>query len=395
MKSVDQATRLVLRHAAVFPAERVPVVSAAGRVLREFIKADRDFPPYDRSKMDGIAIAAGGREFRVERTLAAGRPGGALKHRRSGCVRIMTGAVIPRGCDSVVPSEHYIVRGGWVLLNEDVRVEKGQFIHRRGADRKKGDTLLKPGAVLGGPGMAVAVTAGKTHVHVTRRPRIVVVSTGDELVAIGERARPFEVRPSNAHGIRTALVGWGFPEVTLAHVRDDREKVLRVLKRALAKADVLITTGGVSEGDVDYVPSVLRELGVRKIFHRVSQRPGKPLWFGIGPRGQRVFGLPGNPVSTLTCLRRYVLPALVVAAGVRLTGPEKVLLGRKVTGLKRLTYFAPVRVRQDGKGRIVAEPVRYGGSGDLAALSDSDGFVELPPTPRPYRAGALVNYFGW
>jgi molybdopterin molybdotransferase len=345
--------------------------------------------------MDGIAVKAGGRSFRIERVLAAGRPGGAIKDRKRGCVRIMTGAEIPRGCDSVVPVEHVVIRGDVATLKKGIDVVPGQFIHARGSDKKKGDELLQPGVVLDGPRIAVAVSAGCATIRVNRSPRIAIISTGDEVVALGERIRSFEVRRSNPYGMRAALRGWGVREIEISHVRDDRAAVRRMLKRALSWCDVLLTTGGVSEGDVDFVPSVLAELGVRKVFHKVTQRPGKPLWFGVASRRRLVFGLPGNPVSTLVCLRRYVLPALVEASGAALSGPERVTLAAKHAASNRLTLFVPVRVSQDGAGGVKADPVRYGGSGDLVALSGGDGFVELPVSRKPYKAGTQVDYFGW
>jgi molybdopterin molybdotransferase len=387
MLTVADAEKRVLRHAPAFGEERVAVADAAGRVLAETIRADRDYPPYDRSKMDGIAFAfaawkKGVRSFRVERTVQAGEPGGRLRNAANGCVRIMTGAEVPAGCTCVVPREEVVAADDHAACRAE-HVEPDQFIHRRGSDRAKGAVLLTPGQVLDGPRISVAVSAGKAVLRVARLPRIAIVSSGDELVELGRPVKAWQIRPSNIYGIHAALRLWGLQDVQGFHAPDDRAALRRAMKRALAFGDVVITTGGVSEGDVDFMPEIARELGARQIFHKVSQRPGKPLWFGRAG-SKRVFGLPGNPVSTLVCLRRYVLSSLAgpSASSVPLLAP--------ITSSEKMTYFIPVVLTGLG-----ARPVRYGGSGDLAALSSSDGFVELPPRKGMYRKGERVAYFGW
>lgn len=391
MIPVAQAQRLVRRNMPVARAERVPLREAAGRVLAETVRAERDLPPFDRATMDGIAVAsaAGGRSFRIERVLLAGQPPGRLKDRGAGCVRIMTGAPLPQGCDTIVPAEDVVFRGDSARVRPGVEMRPGQFVHRRGTDAKRGDPMLRADVVLDGARLAAAASAGASRLAVVRRPAIAIVATGDEIVQPGRRIGPSALRASNAFGLAAMLATWGLGRARVFHARDDRDGLLRIMRRALEGCDLLVTTGGVSAGLTDFVPAVLEELGVRKVFHRVSQRPGKPLWFGAAPGRRPVFGLPGNPVSALTCMRRYVLPALMPLK------PSRVALDAEVPPSPRLTVFRPVAVAADGEARLVASPCAYSGSGDLACLAVSDGFVELPPRKRPYRRGEVFAYYGW
>ena len=188
-------------------------------------------------------------------------------------------------------------------------------VHARGLDARAGEHLLGEGTRLGPPELAVLASAGLSHARVQAEPRIVIVTTGDELVEPGLPIEAWQVRRSNAHALRAALAGRGFARVAEDHLPDEPRQMRERLMRHLDTHDVLVLTGGVSMGRFDHVPAVLRELGVTEHLHRIAQRPGKPLWFGVSGRGQVVFGLPGNPVSALVCLLRYVVPGLLAASG--------------------------------------------------------------------------------
>jgi molybdopterin molybdotransferase len=203
------------------------------------------------------------------------------------------------------------------------------------------------------------------------------------------------VRRSNAYGIVSALREHGFQRVADDHIRDDPGELRDRLRFHLETHDVLVLSGGVSMGRFDLVPKVLGELGVRTIFHKVAQRPGKPLWFGVANSGAAVFGLPGNPVSTLVCLARYVLPALRGSLGQSPDRVQRMALGTPVTVRPALTYFLPVRLEQDDWGREWAVPAPTNGSGDFTALAGTDGFVELPPGPNTYAKGFVTRLYRW
>jgi molybdopterin molybdotransferase len=383
---------------APLPAERRRSTDAVGAVLREAVVAERDQPPFDRVAMDGIAISSaawsgGRRAFRIAGVQAAGAAPRALEH-ADACLEAMTGAVLPPGADAVVPVERLRVADGVAEVVEAVDVAPGLNVHRRGSDARAGDRVLAPGVVLRAPEIAILASAGRSHVDVSRAPSIAVISTGDELVEPGVPIEGWQVRRSNVHGVVAALRSRGYASVTDDHVPDDPGTIRTRLEAHLAHHDVLVLSGGVSAGKFDHVPKVLDELGVKRIFHKVDQRPGRPLWFGVAPGGRAVFGLPGNPVSTLVCLQRYVLPALALLAGATVTRPPSLPLARECKGSDTLTIFLPVDLAIDERGASVAVPHPTHGSGDFGALAGTAGFVELAPA-RPWRGGDAAPFHPW
>lgn len=255
--------------------------------------------------------------------------------------------------------------------------------------------LLARGTRVGPPELAVLASAGLPRASVSADPRIVIIATGDELVAPDEPIAAWQVRRSNSYALRGALNQRGFQRVAEDHLPDDHAVLASRLATHLATHDVVILSGGVSMGRFDHVPSVLRELGVVEVFHKVAQRPGKPIWFGIGPAGQTVFGLPGNPVSALVCLLRYAIPALGAMSGASPQAPEYVPLGAAFAVKPSLAYFLPVKVERSPSLGLVAMPRPTRGSGDFISLLGTDGFVELPPGPREMTAGYLAPLYRW
>jgi molybdopterin molybdotransferase len=307
----------------------------------------------------------------------------------------MTGAVLPSECDAVVPVEQITSADGEAELTDDVDVHAWQNVHRRGTDSRQGALLLSAGTRLSAPEVAIAASAGMARVRVSSQPMVVVISTGNELIEPGEPILPHQIRRSNVYAIVSALRRQGFQRVADDHVLDDEAQLRERLKFHLDTHDVLVMSGGVSMGRFDLVPRVLNELGVHVIFHKVAQRPGKPLWFGVAPSGAAVFALPGNPVSTLVCLARYVVPALFAAMGQTRAGPEKMALAAPVDVTPALAFFMPVRVEVDDWGRAWAVPTPTNGSGDFTALAGTDGFVELPPGPNAYPKGFVTRLYRW
>jgi molybdopterin molybdotransferase len=394
-----EADLLIGQHLQCLPIESLPLAQCAGAVLREHIYAERDQPPYDRVAMDGVAldshaVNAGSRSFRIQATQAAGDAPLTLSA-PADCIEVMTGAVLPLGCDSVVPIEQLEVGDGKAALAMDARVAPWQNVHRRGSDTRQGTLLLRAGQRLRAPEIAIAASAGMARIRVASQPMLAVISTGNELVEPGEPVLAHQVRRSNAYAIVVALREHGFQRVADDHIRDDVHELRERLHFHLETHDVLVLSGGVSMGRFDLVPQVLGELGVRTIFHKVAQRPGKPLWFGVAPSGAAVFGLPGNPVSTLVCLARYVLPALRGSLGQSPEPAPRTALGAPVAVTPPLTHFLPVRLEQDDWGRDWAVPAPTNGSGDFTALSGTDGFVELPPGPNTYAKGFVTPLYRW
>jgi molybdopterin molybdotransferase len=307
----------------------------------------------------------------------------------------MTGAILPPGCDNVIPYEQLEMADGFASLNGAVDTSPYHNVHRRGADSRQGRLLLESGTLLRAPEIAVVASAGMARVRVSSQPAIMVMSTGDELVEPGDAIADFQVRRSNAYAVAATFRRRGFHRVGDDHVLDDEHLLRERLSLHLTTHEVVVLSGGVSMGKFDLVPKVLMQLGVSEVFHNVAQRPGKPMWFGIGPHGQSVFGLPGNPVSTLVCLIRYVIPAIAEAMGTRRAPAERIALASSVTFKPALAYFLPVVIEHDDWGRAWASPKPPNGSGDFLSLAGTDGFVELPPGPNTYAKGFVTSVYRW
>jgi molybdopterin molybdotransferase len=399
MTEVAEAEALILEHMPALPAHRTALAECVDRVLAEDVTAERDQPPFDRVTMDGVAIAysdwaAGVRSFGVVGTQAAGAPRLALEGPRT-CVEIMTGAMLPAGADTVIPTERVVRSGPEARIDARAEVRARQFVHARGSDRGAGSLVLSAGTRIGPAEMAVLASAGRGAVAVAALPRIGVVSTGDELVDVDEPVAPHQIRSSNDRAIEASLTRWKLARVTRSRLLDDAEALRTAISRLDAEADGLVLSGGVSMGQFDFVPGVLAELGAKLVFHRIRQRPGKPMWFGLSARGKPIFALPGNPVSTLVCATRYLLPALRAAAGLSPAPAELVALAAPVEASTDLTVFMPVTLSWSSAGTALATPRPPNTSGDFATLAGTDGFVELPARSRPHAPGTVARLFRW
>ena len=394
-----QADQLISENLRCLPIESLPLVQCADAILRENIYGERDQPPFDRVAMDGIALDSsavrnGRRSFAIEAVQAAGDAPLKLRQ-RSGCIEAMTGAMLPLGCDTVVPVEDISVTDGLASLKDGTCVGPWDNVHRRGTDSRQGALLLEAGTRLSPPEVAIAAGAGMARVRVSAQPMLAVVSTGNELVEPGEPLLPHQIRRSNVYGVIAALRRHGVQRVADDHVHDQPDEMRARLQQHLGTHDVLILSGGVSMGRFDLVPTLLGELGVRRVFHKVAQRPGKPLWFGVAQSGTAVFALPGNPVSTLTCLSRYVIPALLASMGSTKPAVRAIALAAPVTVTSKFVQYIPVRTQVDDWGRDWALPRPTNTSGDFTALAGTDGFVELPAGPDTYPKGFVTRLFRW
>ena len=397
MISVQEAERLITEHMPRFGVEERPLAETQGGVLAEAVIAERDQPPFDRVTMDGIAIASstwdsGLRSFNFQHTQAAGAKESALEDEKS-CIEIMTGAALPAGCDCVVPVERTRRENGRFEVSEDAIVTPGENIHVRGSDYLKDEVLLTPGTIVGAPEMAVLASAGRPTVKVAREPVFRVIPVGDELVDVGETIESFQIRRSNDRAMVAGLNQHGHRDVIADHLPDDPAVLTERIGRHLSEADVLILSGGVSMGKYDYIPGIMKDLGVELILHKVSQRPGKPMWFGIGPDQTAVFALPGNPVSALVCFTRYVLPAVAHAQGAE-RQREHINLAAPIQFKPGLTYFLPVKLEYNEWG-MAARPAPTNTSGDFASLAGTAGFVELPKDTQDFPRGYTTPLYRW
>ena len=395
MVSVAEASRLIQQQFYHPGMERIRIEDAEGRTLAETIKADRDFPPFDRVAMDGIAVSfqaveEGWEGFRVEGLQPAGKPRLTLKNDKN-CIEVMTGAMLPIGCDTVIRYEDVTVVHDIAKLKVK-NINRGQCIHPRAQDAKRGDIILSPGTRLSAGEIALLAAVGRLETDVYRFPKTAIISTGDELVDIHDSPLPHQIRRSNSYALSAALNSMGC-NPDLFHLKDDRNAMERELGKLFGKYEVIILSGGVSKGKFDLVPAVLQSLGVNTIFHEVSQKPGKPMFFGTTAK-QVIFGLPGNPVSSFLCFYRYIQPWLSTMMLHPQPSASAVLAEPFEVKAKDLTYFLQVKVRME-EGRLLAMPIPGGGSGDFANLKEVDGFLEIPASKTQCSAGDSFPYFSF
>lgn len=374
----EEAFQKVLDHPLNLGDERVSLLRGTGRILAEDIKADRDFPPFDRSTKDGIAIDFSAIEkgidrFKIAGTLSAGMAQQTLSSDAE-CFEIMTGAVLPNNADTIIMYEETLIKDGWAIISK--APDKGQNIHTQGSDEKAGAVLLEKGTRITSAIIGVLASVGKTGILVKKLPKICVISTGNELVEISETPLPHQIRKSNTMSLTAALEKVAIAPTRL-HLADDRAIIEKALQIALAENDVLLLSGGVSKGKFDFIPDAMEALGVEKIFHRVAQRPGKPFWFGVREKhGNVVFSFPGNPVSTFANYHVYFLPWLAKTLGIELK-KQTVTIEESVRPHPSLTLFLQVRTEWR-QGGLYAHLVQGNGSGDLVSLARADGFIRVP-----------------
>lgn len=393
MVTVAEAFRIIQSVTIIPPVEEIDILQSVSRVLAESILADRDFPPYNRVSMDGIAIHAGAFDagkpaLHIESVQAAGTLQLMLKD-HSNCIEVMTGAVLPGNTNAVIRYEDLEVRNGKATILLE-KIEAGMNVHPQGKDCRQGDELLRPGQKISAAEVALLASVGRKSVRVFSFPRTAVISSGDELVEVDEAPQPHQIRKSNTYALQAAMRAMGWKSESF-HLTDNKELVKKNLRTILESDDVLILSGGVSKGKFDFIPEALEELGIQKLFHQVSQRPGKPFWFGASAdRTKIVFALPGNPVSTFLCFHKYIKPWMMNCLGVE-TKPLTARLTTDVNFVASLTCFLQVQT-EIREGEIIAQPHAGGGSGDFANLKDVDGFLELPLEKSLFKKGELYPY---
>lgn len=396
MITVQNGEQIILSATEKSMIVKRSIYDLKNEILREPIFADRNLPPFNRSAMDGIAISstATSRSFKIEAIQKAGEQQKTLQDNNN-CLEVMTGAVVPKNCNVVIPYELVTIDNGIATIEDSIPINKMANIHIEGSDQQKGNLLIEEGTVLEPSHWAVLASVGKAEVLVSERPSIAIISTGDELIPVEESPQSHQIRNSNSHAVKAALLEFGFDDITLYHLPDEKEPMSVLLQKILLNHRYILLSGGVSKGKFDFVPQILTDLAVEKKFHKVSQRPGKPLWFGVGPKQQYVFGLPGNPVSTLICTYRYVLPSLQKHLSQTVREPFSVVLDESVNFKKDLTLFQPVALTSNDSGQLVAKPVKPNGSGDFSTLTQSQGFIELPQDKQIFNKGEVYPLYFW
>lgn len=398
MISVSDAQKFIFDHIPSVKTESISIDCSHGRILKEKIKAQRNQPPFHRVCMDGIGIVFNqlnqdNQSFIIEDLQKAGDFQKVLSNPKS-CMEVMTGATLPVGIDTVIRYEDLNIENGTATIIKGVKISPKQNIHFEGSDHLKEDLLLKEDVILKSSHIGILASEGKKEVTVSILPKVAIISTGDELVDIDETPLPHQIRRSNSYTLKSELQNFGFNDVTTFHLKDDEKTLYSSLEKILNDFPFVVLSGGVSMGKFDFIPSVLSDLKVKKVFHKVKQRPGKPFWFGQGTNQQMVFGLPGNPVSCLVNLRRYVIPALFKYMGLELESSFAVLK-ESISFKKSLTYFPAVKTSFSKEGIQLAMPIKSNGSGDYFSLHQSDGILELPSDKEIFNEGEAYPFYRW
>lgn len=381
------AKDIILKNTENFGFEEVPFLKSVGRVLKENIYADRPFPPFNRVAMDGIAIVYhefnnGRREFPIAGIQAAGSEQETM-HNAAHCYEVMTGASLPKNTDTVVRYEDVEIKNGIAKILVST-INKGQNIHKKGTDQEEGSILIQQNTIISPAEIGIIATVGKSTVKVAKTPKVIVISTGNELVEVSEKPLDHQIRRSNVYTLVSLLEKINIPAET-AHLTDDKQTLKEKIRQYLVDFDALLFSGAVSKGKYDFLPEVLEELGVQKEFHRVSQRPGKPFWFGSTltttqkkepNKNTVVFAFPGNPISTYVNCMVYFYSWFFASNGVTIE-TKTAILKETVQFKPNLTYFLQVKLAYR-YGHWIAMPVKGNGSGDLANLTKADGFLEIP-----------------
>jgi molybdopterin molybdotransferase len=393
---VEDARREVLERVAPLGSEQIPLREALGRVLAEDVDAPEPVPGFDNSAMDGFAVRADDTRraseaaavaLRLVGESRAGHPAEAVVGEGE-AIAISTGAMVPDGADAVIRVEDTARRGSEVEVR--ATVEPGRNIRRAAEDIAAGERVLAAGAVVGPAELGVIASTARSAVACSRRPRLSVLVSGDELIGPGEQMRPGAVRDSNAYTVPALAQAAGADLAGIDHVGDDADATREAIGRALA-ADVAVVCGGVSVGEHDHVRRALRELGAEEVFWGVALRPGKPTWFGTTPGAGLAFGLPGNPVSAMVTFILFVRQALLAMQGLD-PGARRTTAVLAEDYAKRPGRAHAVRCRLlQGEAGLIARPTKEQGSHVLTSMLGADGLAILPTESADLPAGQRVT----
>ncbi|HTQ40471.1 MAG TPA: gephyrin-like molybdotransferase Glp [Pirellulales bacterium] len=395
MLSVAEALSFVLENARPKPPGEVPLAEASGLVLAEDVTSDIDSPPHDKSMVDGYAVlAADLADGRAKLSVLEEVTAGAVPTRKiipGCCTRIMTGAPLPEGADAVVMVERTRARSDVVDIHDE-HFRAGQNIMRRGKSLRRGDIVLHSGVELGPAEIGLLAEVGRARLHAIPPVQVAIVSSGNELVPADQQPATGQIRNANGPLLATAVRKAGATPHDLGIARDEVAELRKCFQAGL-QSDVLVISGGVSAGVLDLVPAGLTELGVRQVFHKVNLKPGKPLWFGVAKNSTLVFGVPGNPLSSLVCFELFVKPAIARLAGRHWEPPQRTQPAKLTAEFRqrsdRPTYWPAVAIAS-AEGWLV-EPKAWQGSADLRGFAGANALAIFPAGEKIYAAGDAVD----
>ena len=394
-----EALSIILESIPTAPSEAVNLANASGRILAEPIFADRPFPAFDRVMMDGVALnsktlADGQRTFSIVDLARAGDPAKRLEN-AAACMRVNTGAVLPEGCDQVVPIEQVVEDSDEsITLDASGTANAYEFVHRAGSDFDEGAALISPGATIGAKEIGVLASVGKATVLISKPAKLTLISSGDELVDVDQEPLLHQIRRSNSHAIQAACAALKI-EAEQRHIPDNPKAIESALAEIIESGNWIVLSGGISKGTHDFIPETLEKLGAEKRFQWVKQRPGKPMAFYQTPQGAPILALPGNPMSTLACFHRYGVPAIQKHLGITRSTTRPVKIAEAFTFKKPLALFLPVSLTHSPNGTTTAHAIPTQNSGDFASIMATDGFIELPANRDTFEAGEAFTFFPW
>jgi molybdopterin molybdotransferase len=403
MITVAEAEAIIKSSIKVFDGSQtdmVPLADSLDRVLAENIYPERSLPPFNRATMDGFAIKVEENKsaplvFKIKDTVFSGQIKN-IKTSFSECVEIMTGAPLPSDLNCVVPVEQTDTDQGTIQINKNYIPKVGQYIHKMGSDVDLRTRLLASGKKINVPDLLLLAASGKQKIKVKRLPRILLIITGDEIVPIGKNIESFQIRPASQYGIQGALNKQFLSELDIILIGDDPKLLETTLNNAIKSKDIIIFTGGVSMGKHDYVKDAISSSCDGPGFHKVLQKPGLPFMFSSKKNGHLIFGLPGNPVSSMVCLYRYVIPAIQWCIGeVSNRSCQMLALIEKVPCPHGLSYFLPVSLTSINGADLKAKPMPTNTSGDFITLGKSDGFLEISATNQSESTDKKYPFTPW
>lgn len=384
MITVTEARKIVSEQCSPMPATQKPIQEAVGYALAEAVVSRIDIPFFRQSSMDGYAVRYSEQQQALE--IVTALPAGiatAMPLAPGTTAKVFTGGPVPDGADTVVQKEWVKEMDGRIHITQTIP-EPGMHVRPRGSDMAAGQQALEKGTVLNAMHIGMLAAIGIKEVAVTRKPSVAVIVTGNELVQPGEPLHFGQVYESNAYALRSILQQTGISNVAVTYAKDDPVQTRLILEAALESSDMVLLTGGVSVGDYDYVAAACADNGVVKHFHGVSQRPGKPLYFGTF-QNKPVFGLPGNPSSVLSCFYQYVLPAIRKLSGIPLQAPVKAPLSADFEKKPPLTFFLKGML-SEGAATVLPGQASY----QLHAFAQANCWIELPLQQTHFEAGTEV-----
>lgn len=399
MITVQEADQLLHETLPKRDSMIVPLSEALDTIIAEDIYSDREMPPFNRVAMDGISIdyhlyQQGKKSFSIEGIQKAGDPILTLSNENN-CFEVMTGAVLPENTDTVIRVEDLTIENNTANIRDGVMIKKGQNVHLKGTDVDINATLIHIGTKINATHIGILASVGKEHVTTFQFPKVAIISTGNELVEVSETPLPHQIRRSNVYVIQAGLNKLGPIQTTVFHLKDDKESIQSNLEKILLDYDAIILSGGVSMGKFDFIPESLKVCGVQEIFHKIQQKPGKPFWYGMKGDSQRVYALPGNPVSALVCLYRYVIPHILKSLNISELPKYHSINQQEIKFKKSLVLFQPVKINSSPEGLLEANIIKGNGSGDYSSLAQTSGFIQISPNDKDKSIGSSLPYYPW